>query len=39
MKITPAFRAYVRRVVKPAIAGNLDAVRTLGCIAIALRAE
>ena len=31
-----AFRAYVRRVVKSALAGNLDAIRTLGVITIAL---
>ncbi len=31
-----AFRAYVRRVVKSALAGNLDAIRTLGAITIVL---
>ena len=33
---TKAFRAYVRRVVKSALAGNLDAIRTLGALALAL---
>lgn len=33
---TRAFKAYVRRVTKAALAGNLDAIRTLGALALAL---
>jgi len=31
-----AFKAYVRRVTKQALAGRLDAIRTLGALTIAL---
>lgn len=33
---TRAFKSYVRRVVKSALTGNLDAIRTLGALALAL---
>jgi hypothetical protein len=36
MKITPAFRRYVKRVERDALKGKLDAIRTLGAIALAL---
>ena len=35
---TRAFRNYVRRIGRQALAGRLDAIRTLGAIAIALAA-
>jgi len=35
---TRAFRNYVRRIERQALAGRLDAIRTLGAIAIALAA-
>jgi len=31
-----AFKAYVRRVIKAALAGRHDAIRTLGALALAL---
>lgn len=33
---TRAFKAYVRRTIKAALAGRLDAIRTLGALTLAL---
>lgn len=38
MKITPAFRRYVRRVEQQALKAKLDAIRTLAAITLALAA-